>query len=549
MKNTLLIFGLFFSGLLNATTIKPGLNIKDPQIIGGVYNSKLDFFDPGVRCIEVDEKKDVRSVFNNNSSVDFNERGHVSTLEKEFGFSFGFELKPPSGDTHGFDLEFNNTFLDEKITALSVYKTNVFVGSEILEGPYKLTEEAKKLSEKHFFRVCGDEFVTRVNRGAVGEVNVKIQTTNVEEEDSFDSSWSMGLMDIGSFDAALSKLKKTTDSTIKITVSGRQMGGFTARINSIFGLGAGTASCVFDNLEGCTKLFADIVTYFSVKFVEPFDPYFRDNSGSGVITLPSTAAPLKYMTTSYCKLTPENRPTFLKCDDKVDNSEQFQFLEDKRHQIIKAMKNLSEFGNTSKLVLAPDYIQLVKSYTFRMKKNLELIKDAETTCLRDQWTCESEVRHLSARLYPLQPEIISFIQNDERIQFCFKSGKKVEISGLEIRTLTGSEPSKIFRLHGPPAQSGWDCFIYKAPELNHEEFNGLEIRVKTMGEDQDNCKLRAKKKYSSWANWDLKAVKVRHFKSGHSKFFEGKNLRQKMKCKRDTESRYLLNWETLKPRG
>jgi hypothetical protein len=549
MRNTFLILALFFSGLLNATTIKPGLNIKDPQIIGGVYNSKLDFFDPGVRCVEVDEKKDVRSVFNNNSSVNFNETAQGSTLEKEFGFGFGLELKPPSGDTHGFDLEFNNTFLDEKITALSVYKTNVFIGSEILEGPYKLTEEAKKLSEKDFQRICGDEFVTRVNRGAIGEVKVKIQTTNIEEEDSFDSSWSMGLMDIGSFEAALSKLKKTTDSTIKITVSGRQMGGFTARINSIFGLGEGTASCAFDDLKGCTKLFADIVTYFSVKFVEAFDPYFRDSNGSGVITLPSTAAPLKYVTTSYCKLSPENRPPFLKCDDELDNSVQFQFLKGKKREIIEELRNLSEFGNTSKLVLAPDYLQLVKTYTFRMKKDLEFIKDTETTCLRDKWTCESEVRHLSNRLYPLQPEIISFIQNDERIQFCFKSGKKVDISGLEIKTLSDNGPSKTFRLYGPPAQSDWDCFIYKAPELNREEFNGLQIRVKTVGEDQDKCKLRATKKYSSWANWDLKAVKVRHFKSGHSKFFEGKNLRQKMKCKRDSESRYLLNWETLKPRG
>ncbi|RLA63799.1 MAG: hypothetical protein DRQ88_06910 [Epsilonproteobacteria bacterium] len=552
MKNFTLFFIAIFTFLQTsfATTINPGAGLRDPQIIGGVYNSKLDFFDPGVRCIEVDEKNDIRRVFNNEGRVNYNENSDQTTLVKKFGFSFGFELKPPTGESYGFGMEFLNTFTDVRVNSLAVYKTTVFMGSEILEGPSKLTEEARELSKTNphlFEQVCGDEFVTRINKGGEGTVTVKVEAEGIENSNEFNADWSIGMMDIGTFEAAISKLKKLTELKIKLSVSGTQRGGFPARINSIFGLGTGVASCVIAKLEGCKVLISNIVTYFSRTFVEQFDPYFRDASGSGVINLPVTAAPLSYVTTSYCKLSPGQRPVHLDCDDDLDTSLQFKVLEEKRNQVLDEVKKIQDFARESKLLLAPDFFKLIKMYTFRMKQNLQYIKDAKVSCFRDKWSCESEVKHFLKRYYPLQSEIVPFIKNDERVQFCFKSGKNVDISGLEIRTVTDNKPSKSFKLYAGPSSSEMDCFMFWASELNREELDGLQIRVKTMGEDKEECKLRSKKKFSSWADWDLRSVTVKHFKSGYTKTFAGKNFRQKNKCRKSQDSRYYLRWESLKP--
>ena len=552
MKISFFLFvNVLFWNVSLATTINPGPTIKDPQIIGGVYNSKLNFFDPGVRCIEVNEKEDVIQVYNNESRVDYNENVSESTLVKEFGFGFGFELKPPTGDTYGFGFDFLNTFTVTKLSGFGVYKTYVFSGSEILHGPNKLTEEAMNISKKDpelFIDICGDEFVTRINKGGIGKVSVKIEIEVISNSSELDAEWSMGILNLGNFEANIRRLKESTDTKVKISVTGTQEGGFTHRINSIFGTGNGVASCVVADLDGCKVLLQDVVTYFSKEFVTQFDPYVVDNSGSGVLKLPVTAAPLSYITTSYCKLIPKHRPPHLNCDDNVDNSAEYDLLKNKKEEFETEIIKIEELGKNLKLILAPDFFTLIKIYLYRMMKNLENVQDSKINCHRDKWTCKNEVKRLLERLYPSQPEILSFIQNDERIQFCFKSGKVVEISGLEVRAKTGDISHKPYKIYGAPKSSSWDCFMFYANELSNEEFDGLEVRVKTKGEDQGNCRMRAKKKFSSWANWDLKAVTVKHFKLGHMKTFEGISFNQKMKCRQDQDSRYYLKWQTFKPR-
>jgi len=492
-----LFVNVLFWNVSLATTINPGPTIKDPQIIGGMYNSKLNFFDPGVVCIEVNEKEDIIQVFNNESRVDYNENSSENTLVKEFGFGFGFELKPPSGDTHGFGFDFLNTFSDTKISLVGVYKTLIFSGSEILHGPNKLTAEALSISKKDpelFEDVCGDEFVTRINKGGIGRVTLKVEAEGIFISSEFDADWSLGLLNLGNFEANLHRLKEREDLKIKISLTGTQEGGFTARINSIFGSGNGISSCLLADLDGCKTLLQDVVTYFSKDFVTQFDPYVVDNSGSGVLNLPITAAPLSYVTTSYCKLIPNDRPPHLNCDYRVDNSAEYDLLKNKKEEFETEIKKIEELGKNLKLILAPDFFTLIKIYLYRMMKNLENIQDSKVNCHRDKWTCKNEVKRLLERLYPSQPEILSFIQNDERIQFCFKSGKVVEISGLEARAKTGDISHKPFKIYGAPKSSSWDCFMFMAPELNREEFDGLQIRVKTKGENKDECKLRTRKR-------------------------------------------------------
>ena len=296
---------------------------KDPQVIGGAFNSKENFFLPGVKCVVFDSEKDVLRVFNNESIVNYNENSSSLTIDRQFGFGFDFTLIPPTQDEFGISLDWMETLSESDIDALASYKTTVFIGSEILALPLKLTEDALKLSVENpraFDDLCGDSFVTRVDKGAVGEVSVKIKINDYTEKNEIMSEMAMSFLDIGDFSANISKLKEKKDLKFKIMISGKQEGGFTANINSIFG--GAVADCSADSLEDCKEILADVTDYFSGPFVSQFEPYYRDDNGSGVIPLPVTAAPLSYVTTSYCMLGVHS-PPHLSCDNKVDNEDSF----------------------------------------------------------------------------------------------------------------------------------------------------------------------------------------------------------------------------------
>jgi len=544
-------FFITLTFLLLTVNISWGITINhnkvdDPQVIGGAYNSKGEFFLPGIRCLEFD-KGDVSQFFNNRTTVDYNEVSTSLELDSQFGFGFEFALKPPSGDTYGLSMDWMRTLSESNIDALATYKTEVFLGSEILRGPFKLTEEALILSKEDpesFNELCGDSFVTRVNKGATGEVLVKIEVDGYSDKKEFMADLSLGFLNYGDFGATLSKLKEKNDIKFKVTISGKQEGGFTANINSIFG--DALKKCSSDSLSECRTILSDITAYFSGKFVTQFEPYYRDDNGSGVIPLPVTGAPLSYITTSYCNLG-RMAPPHLNCHEKVDNSQEFQILEDKKNEYLNEINRLKDFAINLDRVLAPDYFKLMKIYTGRMQSNLDKIKKTRINCLKDKWNCKSDVKGFMESIYPIQLETTSVIESDDRIEFCFKSGKKVEISGFSIRALNGDQRYKTYTSYSKPLVSDWDCYLFKAPELNEEEFDGLEISVRTKGEDLGECKIRAVKKFSSWADWDLEKIRVRHYRSGIHKTFDGRRYKHKKKCKRDQDSRYPLKWVKLKP--
>jgi hypothetical protein len=540
---------IFLIPLSFATTLEDTFEQeKDPQIIGGAYNSKGRFFSPGIRCVEVDEQNNVKQVFNNQGNVDFSTETTQDSLTREFGFGFAFDGKTPNGDGYGFSMDHFNSTFDTNYSFLNVYKTTVYLGSELLEGPYKLTEEAVKLAEEdpsRFEEVCGDEFVSRINKGGVGVVTAKLDIQSHEDKQTFDSELSLSFVNLLDFSAYLKKLRERTNVEAKLTISGQQEGGFSARINGIFGTGGGVSSCHLAALSDCAKILGDVVTYFSKDFGTQFDPYFRDSSGSGVIILPNTATPLSYVTTSYCKLTPPNRPPNLKCDDQLNNQNQVNEMEEKRKIYMEELNRLENFARTRGSNLAQDYSKLVSIYASKINSNLKKIKLANLNCSRDKWTCKSEVEQLNRHLYPILPNFLEKIGADERVEICYKSGKKVDISGLELRVLKGSAVKKAFPLYSSPSADGWDCFYYSALELNGESFDSTEIRVRPKSENKNECRIHSKRLFSSWTDWELDKVTIRHFKTGAKKTFEGKYFSKKMKCASFEDSREFLDWQKM----
>ncbi len=543
MKYLLLIF---FIPLSFATTLENSFEQKDPQVIGGAYNSKGKFFSPGIRCVEVDEKKNVIQVFNNQGNVDYTTESTQTELTREFGFGFEFDGKTPNGDGYGFSMDYFNSTFDSSLSFFNVYKTTVFLGSELLEGPYKLTDEAKKIAEEDpslFEEVCGNEFVTRINKGGIGTVTAKLDIQSSEDKKTLASELSLSFVNLVDFSSYLKKLRQKTNVEVKLSISGQQEGGFSARINGIFGTGAGVSSCTLSSLPQCAKITGDIATYFSKDFGTQFDPYFRDSSGSGVIILPNTATPLSYVTTSYCKLVPPNRPPNLNCDDSLDIQNQLNTLEEKRKLYMDELIRLEEFSNTQGSKLAQDYSKLVAIYAAKINKNLKKIKIAGLNCNRDKWTCKSEVDELTKHLYPLLSNFLEKIGNDERVEVCYKSGKKVDISGLELRIIKGTTEKKSLPLYSSTSSENWDCFYYPAPELS--DFDVVEIRVQPKSENKNECKIHTRKLFSTWADWELEKVTVKNFKTGIKKTFEGKYFTKKMKCSSYEDSREFLDWQKM----
>lgn len=545
MKYLILIF---FIPLSFATTLENSLEFKDPQIIGGAYNSKGKFFSPGIRCVEVDEKSNVIQVFNNQGNVDFGEATTQTTLTREFGIGFAFDGKSPNGDGYGFSLDHFNSTFDSEFSFLIVYKTTVFAGSELLEGPYKLTDEAKKIAEEdplRFEQICGDEFVSRVNRGGVGVVTTKLDIKELDDKKTLSSELSLSFVNLIDFSSYLNKLRQRTKVDAKLSISGQQEGGFSARINGIFGSGSGVSSCSLESLTACGKILGDIVTYFSKDFCTQFDPYFRDNSGSGVIILPNTATPLSYITTSYCMLPPANRPPTLNCNDRLDLQNEMNTLEENRKIYMDELKRLENFVQTNGSKLAQDYSKLVEIYASKINQNLKKIKVATLNCNRDKWTCKSEVEELNKHLYPILTNFFEKIGTDERVEICYKSGKKVDVLEMELRILKDKIVKKSFPLYSSPSPDTWDCFYYPAPELNNVNFDGIEIRVKPKSENKNDCGIHSKKLFSTWADWELEKVSVKNFKTGIKKTFEGKYFNKKMKCSTYEDSREFLDWQKM----
>jgi hypothetical protein len=155
------------------------------------------------------------------------------------------------------------------------------------------------------------------------------------------------------------------------------------------------------------------------------------------------------------------------------------------------------------------------------------------------------VEELKQHLYPLLPNFLEKIGNDDRVEICYKSGKKVDISGLELRILKGTSVKKTFPLYSSPSPEIWDCFYYAAPELNDGNFDSIEIRVQPKSENKNECKIHAKKLFSTWSDWEMEKVTVKNFKTGIKKPFEGKYFNKKMKCASYQDSREFLDWQKM----
>ena len=181
-----------------ATIIPAGSTTGGPQVIGGLYNSQRDYFDAGVRCMEMDPVKDVEIIFNEVATVNLASAIDYKTMVRELSRGAGADITLGSGDQFGFSVDFLRKSKETDTSIAFVYKTILKAGDEVLKTPYRLTEEAKQLAAMGpdvFKKYCGDQFIYKVSKGARAYVVVKIELGSVEKKKQVKAKFQMNFVD------------------------------------------------------------------------------------------------------------------------------------------------------------------------------------------------------------------------------------------------------------------------------------------------------------------------------------------------------------------
>ncbi len=537
--------------LIVLTQSSLALNIREggvsggSQLIGGVFNSKKNFFETGLRCIEVDEENDIKVIHNEAASVLTTSTIDYDSLVREvqYGISVGGSMD--FGDNVGLSTKFLNASKETNTSIVFVYRTVLKTGQEVLKGPYKLTSDAILVGqegEEAFKKYCGDQFVFQLHKGAKAFVSVKIELGSEQRKKEISGEIKVEAIDLANISATLKKINEKFGSNGSVTISAYQEGGFAARINSIFGSGNGIANCNASDFVKCEIALRDIVQYFANDFPSQFDHYYRDNSGSGVIILPPSARTLFYTTQSYCKLANHDRPSFLNCSEPNIQP----FLE-KVFELKKIFSAEIEKLNDPRIrnrLLPEDKQNLLDNYQFKMQSNLNSLDESNIECHKDPWSCAEIFARIEKDLYPKSPELFDYLIIEDRIKICLTSGKTSSYSALEFRLKKGSQILGSFQLFSAPEIDKTQCFFFNNPQIP-QSFDNVEIRLQSMGIETNRCSSRSDKKFWSYYDWELQGLEVTHLASGYKVVFAGKHFKKSNGCKIPSESNSFGKWQTL----
>jgi len=545
MKKLILLFLLIPQ--VYATTIPAGTVTGGPQVIGGIYNSPKDYFDAGVRCLEVDSENGFEVIYNEVATVNLASNIDYKTLVRELSAGAGAEISINSGDRFGFSVDFLRKSKETDTSLVFVYKTLLKAGDEILKTPYRLTAEAKELARMgggEFQKYCGDQFIYKVSKGARAYVVVKIELGSVEKKRQIKSKFHIGIVDLIEISTTLKKLRKEFQVKGDVKIYGYQEGGFAARINSIFGNGRGVSNCSAPDLKNCEVTIANVLDYFSNEFPLQFEPYFRDNMGSGFIKLPSTSFPLIYSAQSYCKLPPTERPAEINCEE-LNNVFQLNKIKDLKAKSQEGLHLLSEVKSNSVNGLSKSSLALLSKFENHMHNNLGKLNSARNLCSRDPWACKSIVAKMEKDLINLEKADLEQIKEEDRIEVCFDTGFSSEIGGFEIDLLRGSKTIKTLKRFESLEFASNKCLIFSAPGMT-DDFDGIKISVKRHTEiDSRKCRIHRMKKFYSGYDWDIQKVEITNFMTGYKMNFAGARLKERMKCRYEEDTQKFSRGKKL----
>ncbi len=550
MKLRIMISLFFFFALSSsATTLNPHSTSGGNQILGGNYHGSEDVFEPGVRCIEVDERRQTQVIRDENATVSTVTVMDFKSLKRELGIGFSAGSNGWLVGDNSFKIAFNflKTAKGTDSSIVFIYKTNLNAGEEILKGPFRLTQEARDtlyISNDAFKRLCGDQFVYKISKGARAFVAVKIDLGSKQNKRKVQNEFKLGFTDIIALSVTLKKLKEELGVSSKVTISGYQEGGFAARINGIFGNGKGISSCSTTDSKDCEVTIKEVLNYFSKDFSSQFDHYYRDEAGSGVIILPPTSKIMSYNTRSYCKLSPGERG-ILDCP-KLNIDNYLATLNKKRISFEIKLDDLERVLTDPNLVLHPDYEKKLMMLKDTLQTNLTYLAEARVTCITDEWACKNVISKTMERMYELDEDPTAEIKLEDRIEFCFNTGLNSMSGTIEWSLMKDRNILKSFTIDDNPRMGVKTCHAFESANVP-DVFNRLDMRVQAKAWIDPKCEKKRTKKYLSVMNWELVNVVVTNLATGYFKSFEGNYFFKKSKCTKQEKSKPHSKWTTLKP--
>jgi hypothetical protein len=210
------------------------------------------------------------SFFNNLSSQDLNEKLNINTNGKIHG---------PQGEV-SIDSSYLQMLDTNDSSSTVTLIANVTNGKNILKKTdssipgYKINDFYKSIFDKtksEFIKVCGDEIIESQKLSAFLVITARMDFKNKASKDAFESTIGANkniFEEIGgnnstSFSNIDDKIKKS----IKITISGTQLGGDFKQLQSILKKNV----CNLNQIEQCNQIFETINNYFSNEFLTQLD--------------------------------------------------------------------------------------------------------------------------------------------------------------------------------------------------------------------------------------------------------------------------------------
>lgn len=210
------------------------------------------------------------SFFNNLSSDELSEKLNINTNGK---------ITSPQGELtiDSSFLQMLNTNESSSTVTLIANVTNgknrLRKTDETIPG-YRINDFYKSIFDKkksEFIKVCGDEIIESQQLSAYLIITARMDFKNKASKDAFELTIGanknifeeIGVSDKSSFSNLDDKIKKS----IKITISGTQLGGDFKQLQSILKSNA----CNLNEIEKCNQIFETINNYFSHEFLNQLD--------------------------------------------------------------------------------------------------------------------------------------------------------------------------------------------------------------------------------------------------------------------------------------
>ncbi|WP_163832878.1 hypothetical protein [Spartinivicinus ruber] len=255
----------------------------------------------------------------------------------------------------------------------------------------ELGQQALDQGIEAFYRLCGDAYISQLERGGSLFVSIKLDFANKSIKDEFKASANFNFADFGSVKATLNKTRNKYSNFVNIYLTAHQIGGDQLALGNILGVVSGDKikACYSstENSYNCGTIIDNLSTYVSAN--GPLLKSWKNNPAvTGVIT------------TSYSEVLLNN---------PQHSSELTQAIINSRAAIYNKFKEQQKMLSRIETVLSTDFSPLLQERWNKVlgdyneaksfvRSNIEALKYATGVCYSSLNTCNITRKNTIANL-------------------------------------------------------------------------------------------------------------------------------------------------------